>query len=141
MKPPHRHGLSLIEVVASIALLATLMITLLTAWTKHKNQLELAQHKLTAVELLDQKLGQWYVQSGGPPFPASGRLGNTQYEWKSFRTPNKRPLPGGLVAVTVAVVNKANIEVASVEVAAAVRFFQPQTANVDAGIRSKVASK
>ena len=117
-----RRGLSLIEVVASIALLSVLMVALLAAWSKHNAQLQKAQQKLEAVELLDQQMGQWYVNNGGPPFPAEGQFSGTGFAWRSFRTPQRLPLPGGLVAVTVTVVNERNVEVASVEVAASVRF-------------------
>jgi len=121
-----RHGLSLIEVVASIALLSTLMVAMLSAWTRHRNQIEQSQKKLQAVVLLDEQLASWFVNGSGPPFPSEGQLAGSPFVWRTFRTPQGRPIPGGLVPVTVQVLDRNNQPVTSVEVAGIVRI-RPRT--------------
>jgi len=111
----------LIEVVASIALMSVLMVAMLTAWTKHKEQIQRAEAKLQAVTLLDQQLGSWFAANGGPPFPAEGRFFDSELTWRSFRTPNALPLAAGLLAVTVQVVDQRGSELAAVEVASTIR--------------------
>ncbi len=132
MSSRSRHGLSLIEVVASIALMSVLMVAMLTAWTKHKEQIQRAEAKLQAVTLLDQQLGSWFAASGGPPFPAEGRFPDSELIWRSFRTPNAPALPAGLLSVTVQVVDQRGSELTAVKLASTIR--QPTGPDRDATV-------
>lgn len=121
-----RRGLSLIEVVASIALLSVLMVSMLSAWTRHKQQLERSEQKLVAAELLDEQLAAWFSRDEGPPFPATGRFGNSGITWRTYRTPQTPPMPGGLLAVTVEALDRENLQLLSIEVASSIRRQRPQ---------------
>lgn len=116
-----RRGFSLIEVVASIALLSVMMVAVLMAWTRNKEQIERSQQKLIAAELLDQRLGRWFANGNGPPFPSQGRFAGTGFKWKTYRTVNAQRMPAGLLSVTVEVVDRRNRKLLSVEVAGSVR--------------------
>ena len=116
-----RHGLSLIEVVAAIALLSSLMTVLLMAWTRHRDQIQFSQLKIQAAELLDEQLASWFADGGGPPFPATGRLADSVFIWRTYRSPTGRAIAGGLMPVTVEVVDQNNRSLLSIEVAGTVR--------------------
>ncbi len=116
-----RRGLSLIEVVASIALLSVLMVSMLSAWTHQKQQLERSEQRLIAAELLDEQLAVWFSRAEGPPFPSTGRFGRTRMTWRTYRTPQSQPMLGGLLAVTVEVNDEANQRLLSIEVASSIR--------------------
>ena len=60
-----KKGLSLIEVLASIALLGVLLSATLVAIGRHTRQVRLAQDRLIALEVADGLLHQWLVQDGG----------------------------------------------------------------------------
>lgn len=63
-------GLTLIEVVASIALLGTLLVMLLQTHSKHVNQVTRSHQKSLAVERADQLMATWF--SADEPFPRNG---------------------------------------------------------------------
>lgn len=112
----HRNGLSLIEVVASIALLALLMVSLLAGWQRHRKLAERSQLKLDAAEKLDEQLGRWFALDGGPPVQSEGILTGTDFRWSSHPTPGRgRPLPS-LIPVTVEVDSPRHGTLLSIEV-------------------------
>lgn len=64
-----RTALTLIEVVAGIALLATLLVSILTTHQLHADQVRSAQDRLTAIRLANDLLATWSV---GGELPAIG---------------------------------------------------------------------
>lgn len=79
----HRSGLSLIEVVAGIALLSTLLVSSMLAWTTHRAQIRRAQLQIEAVQLADLQLSLWYAERGGLPQQTEGPLLNhATLTWK-----------------------------------------------------------
>lgn len=75
-------GLTLIEVIASIALLGALMVAMLTVHSKHTRQVKLAAKKQTAATLADELIGGWFKSP--EPFPAntSGQfVNNSDFRW------------------------------------------------------------
>lgn len=58
-EPGSRTGLTLIEVVAGLALMGTLLVTVLLGASSHLRQLRAAQQKTIAIESLDRLLSLW----------------------------------------------------------------------------------
>lgn len=80
-----RNGLTLIEVVAGLALLALLAVTATVGFNRHRQQIELSSDRLAAVELADQLLADWYRIPERFPREGSGlaKLGDRQFLWKT----------------------------------------------------------
>jgi len=72
MRSVPRRGLSLVEVVAGVALLATLLVGIVLAAGRHGAQLRAAEQRLAAVRAADRLLAQWYGEPAGPPRDATG---------------------------------------------------------------------
>ena len=80
-----RNGLTLIEVVAGLALLSMLMVTAMVGFSRHKQQIEFSQDQLAAAELADQLLADWYKTPERFPRASSGlaHQGDRQFVWKT----------------------------------------------------------
>ncbi|MEM7456249.1 MAG: type II secretion system protein [Planctomycetota bacterium] len=77
-------GLTLVEVIVSITLLATLLTGMLIAHSRHIRQLTLSRQTAAASRLADELLASWF--KSGQPFPGNetGVLGDDgQYVWVS----------------------------------------------------------
>jgi type II secretory pathway pseudopilin PulG len=59
----NRNGLTLIEVIAGLMLMSTLLVGILTAGSRHMRQLRQAKQRLAAAAVADQLLTAW-AQSG-----------------------------------------------------------------------------
>jgi type II secretory pathway pseudopilin PulG len=55
----NRKGLTLIEVIAGLLLMSTLLVGILTAGSRHMRQLRLAKQRLAAAAMADQLLTAW----------------------------------------------------------------------------------
>ena len=75
--PVRRRGLSLIEVVASLALLASVGVALLSARASHTKQWNRANRRIEAISATDALLAAWSLQSEGMPESGSGELMNS----------------------------------------------------------------
>lgn len=79
-----RPGLTLIEVVAGLALMGTLLTTLLLAHSAHARQVRAAQDKLAAVDALDGLLTRWEVAGTSAPRRDEGELpGHPELVWRT----------------------------------------------------------
>jgi type II secretory pathway pseudopilin PulG len=65
--PCARTGITLIEVVAGLALLSTLLVSILAAYRGHAAQVRAAHDRLQAAQALDRLLGQWTASGQWPP--------------------------------------------------------------------------
>lgn len=72
--PSDRPALTLVEVITSIVLLSTLLVGMLTAYTRHVRQLDRATDIKHAVQLTDQLLGRWFANHHELPVSQSGYL-------------------------------------------------------------------
>lgn len=70
-KKRRRLGLTLIEVVAGLALLSTLLVATLVAYRGHVRQVRVAQQRLDAIEKIDTLMADW---SETREYPASGTV-------------------------------------------------------------------
>lgn len=80
-----RSGLTLVEVIASVALMTTLLVGLLTAHSRHIKQIKLADEKQIAIDLADGLVADWFASDETLPQNASGAFFEAGYTWKSVR--------------------------------------------------------
>ena len=103
-KPRDRHGLTLVEVVAGLALLATLLVSILMAFSAHAGQIRAAQDRLQAIEIADALLTRWTASDG---IPAVGREdavpGSEALWWRIVVSPSVAPSATGLHTVRLEV--------------------------------------
>ncbi|QDU70610.1 type IV pilus modification PilV family protein [Mucisphaera calidilacus] len=70
--PPTRAGLTLIEVVAALAILGTILATMVMAKSYHTRQLANADKQSRAVTLTDNLIAAWWTDEKGIPIGAAG---------------------------------------------------------------------
>ena len=81
-------GLTLIEVVASVALLSSLLVTTLSIRARHIRQINYAFEKNQAVELLDLQVADWFESEDGFPIGQNGNFpANDDFRWQVFSVP------------------------------------------------------
>ena len=78
-----RYGLTLIEVIASTALLATTLIGVLVAFSNIEQQNRLAEKRIEAVELADEMLYRWSVNNLPIPADQTGKIPGETWYWKT----------------------------------------------------------
>ncbi len=84
----------MIEVVAAIAIMGTLLSGMLLAKSRHTRQLALAQRQLVAVELLDNWLAERWVRPENLPVNEAGVVaGPDQLRWTTRLIPNEQLAP------------------------------------------------
>ncbi|MCA9215913.1 MAG: type II secretion system protein [Planctomycetales bacterium] len=87
----NRSGLTLIEVIASIGLLATLLVATMTAYSRHVRQIESSRFRINAAESADVLLSKWFSDEDEIPFPAEGCCGeDKEYSWATQRIRSER---------------------------------------------------
>jgi type II secretory pathway pseudopilin PulG len=83
-----RRALTLIEVVASLALLATLLASVLAAHGRLARQARLSQERLSAMRQLDQLIAQWIVADKLPLGDGGGLVpGQADLVWAAATRP------------------------------------------------------
>jgi prepilin-type N-terminal cleavage/methylation domain-containing protein len=70
-----RGGLTLIEVVAAIAILGAILVGIVLAKARHTHQLALARQTHVAVRAADGLIARWWAEPDGVPIGESGVLG------------------------------------------------------------------
>lgn len=111
-----RRGLTLIEVVAGIALLATLLVSILVAHNRHAQQVRQAQGRLAAIEQLDRLLGEWAATGVWQPVGSEGELDG--FMWRVVESGARVPDELGSEIVRVELLEKDRV-LASVELLSA----------------------
>lgn len=106
--PMRHHGLSLVEVVASIALLGGILVSMLTAHSRLVRQVQRSDMIRTATTLADDQLAEWFVNSQCPVSGSGVIETNPEFQWS---TRVVRQVPGistPTVIVLYQVVGKIN---------------------------------
>jgi hypothetical protein len=75
-----RPALTLVEVIAGLVLLATLLATVLVAFGIHAGRIRLARDRMAAIGIADQLVLDWTSQNAIPPIGAEKSLPDTK-EW------------------------------------------------------------
>lgn len=76
-----RSGMTLVEVVAGMTLLACLATGILLAYGAHQKQLRRAEQKIAAVQVADKLLTEWYSGHTTVPRNRQGRVLMGQENW------------------------------------------------------------
>jgi len=77
-------GLTLIEVVAAITILGTILVGVVIAKSRHTRQLALTQRRDAAVRAADELITQWWVSSTGMPINEQGVVpSHDQLVWQT----------------------------------------------------------
>ena len=80
-----RRGLTLIEVVAGIALLSTLLVAILVSYRAHAAQVRAAKRRLQVIDFADQQMATWMSTGRTPPIGKKGESTDGKYSWKIVR--------------------------------------------------------
>lgn len=99
-----RHGLTLVEVMASIALLGTLLVGIVMAKSRHTHQWSKAQRKLQAVQAADSMLSSWWADARSIPREGEGQIQATQpLRWTTrvIASPHARALRTQVVRLEI----------------------------------------
>src|SRR3954454_16567129 len=85
-----RRGVTLIEVLAGLVLLGTVLASVMIARGRFVRQWAQAEQRLAAVHAADAMLAQWLsAGSQAVPVPAQGRLDDQPgYVWRTRRVPS-----------------------------------------------------
>ena len=83
-----RTGITLVEVVAGMTLLASLATGVVLAYGAHQKQLRRAELRIDAVHVADQLLAQWYSGEEAVPRNRRGRVfaEGERWIWKTETT-------------------------------------------------------
>jgi prepilin-type N-terminal cleavage/methylation domain-containing protein len=77
-------GLTLIEVLAALALLSTLLVGILLAGHRHTGQIRRSRQALDVLHRVDELMYRWMATDGLIPREATGRLpGEEEFLWKT----------------------------------------------------------
>jgi len=77
-------GLTLIEVIASIALLASVLVGIVVAKSRHTHQLAQALRKQEAVRAADELIASWWLTQDGVPVGNEGVVvGDERLHWRT----------------------------------------------------------
>jgi Tfp pilus assembly protein FimT len=79
-KPSGRRGLTLVEVIAGLVLLATLLTTVLAAFKTHAAQIRGSHERLKANEIAKELLSGWLAKGALPPVGTQQALAGTE-DW------------------------------------------------------------
>ena len=79
-----RRGLSLVEVVVGLTLMATLLVSTLVAYSGHRRQLRRAEQKRVAVTVADRLLVEMSGTLNGIPLSSQGYIaGHPTWFWRT----------------------------------------------------------
>jgi prepilin-type N-terminal cleavage/methylation domain-containing protein len=97
-----RRGLTLVEVIAGLVLLATLLTSVLAAFKTHAGQIRAARDRLKASELAEGLLGDWMARNQLPAVGTQKPLPDTEgWMWRVLA--NEPQLSGAAPVRTVRV--------------------------------------
>ncbi len=104
-----RRGLTLVEVVAGLALLATLLVSILMAYGLHSGQIRAAQDRLEAIHLADELLNSWTATGSMPAVGEQERLNGDRQDlwWRIVDGSTSGRPQNGLRTVRLEVVRRA----------------------------------
>lgn len=99
-----RRGMTLIEVVAAVVILGTILAAIMVARAKHVRQLAEARDLERVVEVADELIGRWWLSEEGPPVNGRGSASaDGQIVWRTYwvSDPGVRTLGGRVLRVEV----------------------------------------
>jgi prepilin-type N-terminal cleavage/methylation domain-containing protein len=104
-KPSGRRGLTLVEVIAGLVLLATLLTSVLAAFKTHAVQIRGARDRLQASEAADELLSGWLAQGALPPVGTQKALaGADGWAWRVMANESQQSGPVRIGSLRVEIV-------------------------------------
>jgi prepilin-type N-terminal cleavage/methylation domain-containing protein len=102
--PSARPGLTLVEVLAALVLLGTILTGLVMAKSHHTRQLTRTAERQTGIRLADELITRWWTSPQGIPVDQRGAIdGDSSWVWDTRLVPNDalQTLGTRVVRVTV----------------------------------------
>lgn len=111
-------GMTLVEVVCGLALLGTLLASMLMAKARYTKQATVAERRLKAVRAADELLGEWWRDTSRFPRADAGSVaGDDEFSWRTRRVADAKLAELGVEVVRLEVIDDRRDEVlAAVEV-------------------------
>ena len=106
-----RSGLTLVEVVAGIALLSTLLVSILLSYGAHAGQIRAARQRMQAIKAADQLLSNWMAQGDLPAVGDQDMLpGSDELVWRMVAVPRDKrvSLPNEVGLIRLEVYQRSN---------------------------------
>ena len=119
-----RRGLTLVEVIAGLVLLATLLTAVLVGFKTHAAQIRGARDRLKATEMADELLSGWMAEGVLPPIGTQKALAGTDgWAWRLLANESQQsgPVKIGSVSIEIIRLRDAAVE----EVLASVALVVP----------------
>jgi type II secretory pathway pseudopilin PulG len=121
-----REAFTLVEVIASLLLLSTLLVATLVAHGRHARQIRAAKEQLAAVAAAEELLSEWNSsgQTGAPAREGkiSGPL-QLGWRWEVIETPELRPM--GAAIGRLQIVSAAGKSLTTIDVVTSGSFALP----------------
>ena len=108
---------TLVEVVASLMLLGTLLVGILTAHRRHAAQIRRAESRLAAVEAADTLLAQWSNEGRWGAATSTGRFDNREdltWRWSIVPDSQLRRLGAAIGRLEIVAADGTPVEVVEV---------------------------
>lgn len=97
-------GMTLVEVVAAIAILGIIVVGLTLARSSHARQIAASRNLADGVHLVDDLIASWWTGRTGVPINSCGVIGpNGEWNWKTYvvSNPNLDDIGARVVRVEV----------------------------------------
>lgn len=110
-----RHGLTLVEVVVGLTLMATLLVSALVAYSGHRRQLRRSEQKRVAVSVADRLLVEMSGTLDGIPLSSQGYIaGHPTWFWRTSPIGIVAPMQTPMTVVRLQIVELAGAGAATV---------------------------
>jgi prepilin-type N-terminal cleavage/methylation domain-containing protein len=99
-----RAGLTLLEIIAAIAILGTILVGIVLAKSRHTRQYALSERKTAAVQAADRLISAWWMSPNGIPLEDSGLIeADESLTWQTYLVENHEieQLGGRVVRVEI----------------------------------------
>ncbi len=114
----HRRGFTLLEVVVALALMGSILVTSLLAFSSHQKQLSMADKRLRATAICDALVTQLSSQPGGIRIPSQGVIpSEPNWFWRTrlVGSTNVATIPLDVIELEVLQVSPAPLRLVSVQ--------------------------
>lgn len=84
LPPRRRRGLTLVEVIAALVILGTVLVGLVMARSRHAHQVATSRQRMAAVRATDELIASWWTSQAGVPEEATGSVpGSEGMAWQT----------------------------------------------------------
>ncbi|MFP4354513.1 MAG: type II secretion system protein [Phycisphaerae bacterium] len=105
-----RAGLTLLEVIAGIAILSTILVSAVVSRSRHARQLAMSERVEVALAAADELIADWWTDSAGLPVGRSGQVQAVENMiWQVAEVPNLQAQQLGCRVVRVQLLQEGSI--------------------------------